>query len=115
MVAVVIGYVILVIHELRNPETTPKLEFRSGAWVPLWLAGLSAISWLGSYPDLDKHAGNLGWLGFGWAILVVAVFSALIMWLATSMRLPVAEVEEHLHGEDRGPWEGDETKLPPAT
>ncbi len=111
MVAVVIGYVILVIHELRHPETTPKLEFRSGAWVPIWLAGLTLISWLGSYPGMDAQAGNTGALGFGWAILVIAVFSAVIMWLATSMRLSTATVEKHLHGENRGPWEGDEVQL----
>ncbi len=111
MVAVVIGYAILVVHELRYSGKTPNLEFRSGAWVPAWLAGLTLISWLGSYPDMDKHAGNTGALGFGWAILVVAVFSALIMWLATSLRLSTVKVEEHLHGEDRGPWEGDEVKL----
>lgn len=114
MIAVLIGYVILVVHELRHPETTPRLEFRSGAWVLLWLAGLSLISWLGSYPDMGKHAGNVGVLGFGWAILVIAGFSLAIMWIATAMRLPVAEVEEHLHGEEHGLWEGDDTGPPSA-
>lgn len=114
MVAVVIGYVILVIHELRNPDTTPKLEFRSGAWVPLWLAGLTLISWLGSYPDMGRHAGNTGALGFGWAILVIAAFSLLIMWIAVWLRLPTGEIEEHLRGDDRGPWEGGEPAPPAA-
>ncbi|GAB3039966.1 APC family permease [Oleiagrimonas citrea] len=96
MIAVLIGYVVLLLHEWRSRGNTPRLELASGAWVPLWLAGLALISWLGEYPALNKHAGNLGLIGFGWAILVVAVFSLLIMWIATSMRLPTERVEEHL-------------------
>ncbi len=94
MIAVLIGYLILVVQELRNPAATPKLEFRAGAWVPVWLIGLSLLSWLGSYPEPDGHAGNLGLLGFGWAILVVAVFSALVMWMAIALRMPLAEVDD---------------------
>ncbi|HET8943131.1 MAG TPA: APC family permease, partial [Rudaea sp.] len=96
MIAVLIGYVVLIVHELRNPTTTPKLEIRSGIWVVVWLAGLTFISWLGEYPALSKLQGNIGFLGFGWAIIVIAVFSALIMWLALSLRLPVETVEAHL-------------------
>jgi amino acid transporter len=95
-VAVLLGYVVLAWHEARNRETTPPMQFRSGSWVVLWLAGLAVISWLGSYPDPSKDAGNLGVLGFGWAIVVLAVFSGFIMWMATSLRLPTERVEEHL-------------------
>ena len=96
MIAVLIGYVVLVIHEIGNRGKTPNLELRSGTWVLLWLAGLTVISWLGEYPRLDRHAGNIGAVGFGWAILVMAVFSLLIMWLAVAMRLPTDRVKEHL-------------------
>ena len=95
-IAVLIGYVVLILHEARNHEVTPPLEFRSGSWVVAWLVGLAIISWLGSYPEASAHAGNLGFLGFGWAIIVIAVFSALIMWLATGLRLPTERVLDHL-------------------
>ncbi|HET7564768.1 MAG TPA: APC family permease [Gemmatimonadaceae bacterium] len=95
-VAVLIGYVVLAVYESRYRDITPPLEFRSGAWVVVWLAGLAIISWLGSYPAPSQHAGNLGALGFGWAILVIAAFSLLIMWMATSLRLPRERVEVHL-------------------
>jgi amino acid transporter len=100
-VAVLIGYVVLAFHEWRYREDTPPLEFRSGAWVLVWLAGLALISWLGSYPDPAQHAGNLGLFDFDWAIAVLAVFSALVMWLATGLRLPTDRVEAHL-GEPAG-------------
>lgn len=97
MIAVLIGYIILILHEASYHKTTPKMEFRSGMWVLFWLAGLAVISWLGQYPEPEKHAGNLDLLGFGWAIVVLALFSLLIMWIALSLRLPVEKVEAHLH------------------
>lgn len=95
-VAVLIGYVVLALHEAKSRDATPPLEFRSGAWVVVWLAGLALVSWVGSYPDPSKHAGNLGLLGFGWAIIVLAVFSALVLWMATALRLPPDRVQAHL-------------------
>jgi amino acid transporter len=96
MIAVVIGYIILVIHEAANRGKTPKLEIRSGFWVIVWLAGLTLISWLGNYPLPSKHAGNLGIIGVGSGIIVLAVFSLLITWLAVAFRLPLEKVTRHL-------------------
>lgn len=95
MIAVLAGYVVLAIHETRFRATTPRLEWRSGAWVVVWLAGLCFISWLGIYPE-RAGAGNLGVLGFGWSIGVLAVFSALIMWISTTLCLPTDRIEDHL-------------------
>jgi len=95
-VAVLIGYVVLALHEAKYRAVTPPLEIRSGAWVVVWLAGLAVVSWAGSYPDASKHAGNLGLLGFGWAIIVLAVFSVVVLWMATALRLPTDRVEAHL-------------------
>ncbi len=95
MVAVLIGYVILGVHEARYHRRTPKLEWLSGSWVIVWLAGLTLISWLGIYPE-EGNAGNLDVLGFGWSIIVLAVFSALIMWMATAVRLPSDTAKQHI-------------------
>ncbi|MDN5849414.1 MAG: APC family permease [Nitrococcus sp.] len=100
MIAVMIGYLVLAIHEARYRATTPRLEWRSGSWVIVWLAGLSAISWLGAYPDPAQGAGNLGVLSFGWSSVALALFSGLIMWLAIAVRLPREQVEEHLQQPD---------------
>ncbi len=96
MVAVVVGYVVLVIHEGRYRRSTPQLEWSSGIWVVVWLAGLTLLSWLGSYPLPSSHAGNRGMFSFGSAILVFALFSALILWLAVSRCLPTERMEAHL-------------------
>lgn len=97
-IAVLLGFLVLAIHELTGRGTTPPLEWRSGFWVIPWLGGLALISYLGAYPEPGAGAGNLGWLPFGWSFIVVALFSAAIMWLAVSRRLPRARVERHLHG-----------------
>ncbi|HET7299563.1 MAG TPA: APC family permease [Oleiagrimonas sp.] len=95
MIAVLIGYVVLGVHEGRFHRFTPKLEWRSGAWVIVWLSGLTLISWLGIYPE-EHPAGNISVLGFGWSIIVLAVFSALVMWMATALRLPAETTKQHL-------------------
>lgn len=97
MVAVLIGYAVLIIHEWRARGQTPRLDFVSGLWVLIWLAGLCFISWLGSYPAASKHAGNLDVLNPGWSIVVIALFSLVIMWIALSLRLPPERVKAHLH------------------
>ncbi len=96
MIAVLIGYVILIIHETVNKHKTPDIEFRSGIWAIVWLAGLFVISWLGSYPALSKHAGNIGVIGVGWDVIVLAIFSIFVAWIAVKFRLPVEKVKAHL-------------------
>ena len=96
MIAVLIGYIILIIHEIVNKENTPDLEIRSGIWAIIWLIGLFIISWLGSYPDVSKHAGNLGVIGVGWDVIILAIFSLFVAWVAHTYRLPVDKVKAHL-------------------
>lgn len=95
-IAVLLGFVVFGIHEAVQGKHTPRMDFRAGFWVLPWLGGLALISWLGSYPEPSAGAGNLGLLGLTPAIGVIAVFSALIMWLAHTFRLPAARVEEHI-------------------
>jgi amino acid transporter len=101
MIAVIIGLVIFIIHEIVNREETPPLELRSGIWMVVWLAGLTIISWLGSYPEMGKHAGNLGLISTGWGIPVLAVFSLFVLWLAIRQRLPAEKVNANIERAER--------------
>jgi amino acid transporter len=96
MAAVLLGFVILAIHEAAQRQHTPRLDLRAGFWVLPWLGGLTLLGWLGAYPEPAQHAGNLGVLGLGSGVLVTAVFSALVMWLAQALRLRTERVREHL-------------------
>ncbi|HEU0197767.1 MAG TPA: APC family permease [Nevskiaceae bacterium] len=97
MLLVVAGFVLLAIQESFWGEQTPKLDLRAGFWVVPWLAGLALISWLGGYPELSSHAGNLGYLDMDWGVIVIALFSVFIMWLAHRNRLPGPVALEHIH------------------
>ncbi|MGB8716303.1 MAG: APC family permease [Rhodanobacteraceae bacterium] len=108
-IAVLLGFIILITHEAFYSKNTPKLDIRAGFWVVPWLGGLALISFLGSYPDPAAGKGNLGWLNLTTAIPVIAIFSALVMWLAYSMRLPKNRVEEYVHEK----WDNDQD-VPPA-
>ncbi|MGA8278992.1 MAG: APC family permease [Rhodanobacteraceae bacterium] len=98
--AVVLGLAVFALHELLRGRHTPRMDFRAGFWVIPWLGGLALISWLGAYPAQSVGAGNLGLFELATSIPIVAVFSALVMWLAYAWRLSTARVEEHL----REPW-----------
>ncbi|HKT41327.1 MAG TPA: APC family permease [Rhodanobacteraceae bacterium] len=87
MVAVLLGFVLLAIHETGWGRHTPKLDLRAGFWMLPWLGGVTLISWLGRYPGLDKHAGNLGYLDMVSGLVVIVIFSAAIMALAQALRL----------------------------
>src|SRR5699024_8914052 len=86
MIAIFLGYIVLIINEISNHKITPKLEIRSGLWIFAWLAGLTVISYLGTYPKLSEGAGNIGVLSVGWSVVVIAVFTAFITWLAVHSR-----------------------------
>jgi amino acid transporter len=96
MIAVSIGYIILIIHEKRSDDA-PELEFYGGVWVVVWLAGLTIISWLGSYPAMKEHGGNLGLIGVGWEFLVLGGFSLFIAWWAMKSSLPTDKVNKHIN------------------
>jgi amino acid transporter len=105
LLSVVLGLILLAAHEIARGKHTPRLDFRAGFWVLPWLGGLTVISWLGRYPELDKHAGNLGYLGLIEGVAVMVVFSALVMWLAHAFRLRGQRVIDHVNE----CW-GDDTK-----
>jgi amino acid transporter len=96
MLSVLLGFVLLAIHELGWGHETPRFDLRAGFWMLPWLAGLTLISWLGRYPEPTSHAGNLGYLDLATGTLVIVVFSALIMWLACALRLRGERVTQHL-------------------
>ena len=64
----------------------------------LWFAGLVVISWQGIYSSDDTPQGQQNNIGFGWAFLVLAVWSALIYWLALRFRLTPEQTRAQIAG-----------------
>ena len=100
--AIVIGFVLLGISAATSPpDRRPALDWRSGAWIWPYVIGLGVISYLGSFGTSDaipfiglKGATKI--LPFGWDILVMALFSVAIYFLAMSLRLPSERVHEYV-------------------
>jgi amino acid transporter len=91
LVAIVIGFALLGISAATSPrEHRPAIEWRAGTWLAPYLVGLGVVSYLGSF------AGPANVLPFGWDVLVMALFSLAIYFLAVRMRLPRAAIEEHI-------------------
>ena len=90
MVAVMIGFVLLVLFNAIGMFKGRSMDFRSGFWVLPWLGGLALISYLGDYD------GGIGLIGFGVAIPVVAVLSVLIYLLAYRFRLSPERAQAYI-------------------
>jgi amino acid transporter len=96
-IAVAFGFVVLAVFHLTSRDALPAMDWRAGAtWALPWLAGLCLISYLGDYPEKGKHAGNKGYITFGWGFLVMFVLTAAVYWLALKVRLPKETVERNI-------------------
>jgi amino acid transporter len=100
--AIVIGFILLGISATTSPaDRRPSLDWRSGAWVWPYVVGLGVISYLGSFGPSDalpftNVKGATGILPYGLDILVMALFSLAIYYLAISLRLPPERVDEYV-------------------
>ncbi len=89
-VAVLLGFVLLGVFHVTGQVTADSYDMKAGAsWTLPWLGGLALISYLGDY-------GGTGLIGFGIAIPVLGVFSALIYGIAYAVALPVEKIEEYI-------------------
>ena len=101
--AIVLGFVLLVIGHIVNPsEYVPSLDWRGGSWYIPYLVGMGVLTYL-SPTDFT----GIGVLPFGWDILIVAVFSLAIYYYAISVRLTPEEVRRHV-ADARGEAEEEE-------
>jgi amino acid transporter len=113
MIAVAIGYVLLLIFELTDRGTNrraPQLDLRHGWWVLLWFGGITLVSWLGSYSGVSDsaNAGQANWYGFNGGIIANVILTIVVLAAAWYCQLPGHRVEEILNLPD------EEVGAPPA-
>ena len=100
MVAVAIGYVLLAIFQLTDTQKrAPQLDFRHGWWVLVWFAGITLVSWLGSYSGVSdaKEAGQADFYGFNGGIIANIILTIVVLAVAWYCQLPGHRVEEILN------------------
>ncbi|MGH3492632.1 MAG: APC family permease, partial [Sciscionella sp.] len=99
--AIVLGFILLGINQLVSRGRTPQLDFKHGWWVLPWFAGLTIISFLGSYGQAAKpteSAGNLNIINFNYGLLATFLLSVLVIWLGYTCRMPAERVEQQVSG-----------------
>lgn len=95
MLAIVLGYILLGLFQLRAPGAAPPLNFSHGWWVLVWFAGITLLSFFGSYSGVSgqANAGERDALGFWQSIVANIVLTAIVLALAYISRLPGEEAE----------------------
>jgi amino acid transporter len=117
MIVILVGYILMLVSRAFNlNDKRPALDFMSGAWIPVYLAGMALISYFGNFGTGYKLVGGIGWFGthlvgpdgkihFWWDMLIVIGFSVAIYFWAVASRLPENRVDEYI--KDVYPPEGE--------
>lgn len=85
------GFIIFIAYRTFSKGEKPPMNWRASTWVWPYIAGLSLISYLGTFGD------GAGVLPFGWDLLVLAGFSLFIVYLATQFCLPPETTREYIN------------------
>jgi amino acid transporter len=88
-VTVLLGLALLAVQETVR-KRNPPLELRSGMWMILWLGGLAVLSFFAG--DLDDKAR----MGFWTGVVLTAVFSVVVYFVAVASRLSHDKMREHM-------------------
>lgn len=104
MAAILIGYALLAIS--RATDATARalpLDWRSAGWLWPYLAGMTVISFFGSFDTRTTSTipllgleGPRNTLTFGWDILAVALLGLAVYALAIRSRLPAGQTLDHV-------------------
>ncbi|MEY9845381.1 amino acid transporter [Streptacidiphilus sp. BW17] len=89
--AVLVGYALMggyaaYASATRLPQA-PRMRWRPAQWLPVYLLGIGAISWQGSF-------GGTGRLPLGWDIVLISVFALVVYYWAIAVALRTAEIQE---------------------
>lgn len=82
MIAMSIGFLFFIIAYFRKKLPMTSLGWKSMSWVIPYLAGLTTISYFGSF-------GGKNLIPFGWDFLIIALFSMVILYLGVKSRAPI--------------------------
>ncbi|MBO1414977.1 APC family permease [Streptomyces sp. FH025] len=95
--AILIGYVLLGGYRAyavsKGVPNAPRMDFRAGQWLPVYLVGMGLISWQGGF-----GAGAKGNLPLWWDVAVVVAFALVVYYWALAIALPAEEIERNIRG-----------------
>jgi amino acid transporter len=79
---------------LRKPDKRPIVDWKASIWVLPWLVGMAVISYLGQF------TGGTGTIPFYVDLVVVAVFSLIIYYMAVALSMPADKVQAAIAAEE---------------
>src|SRR5215469_7599123 len=100
LVFIVAGFILFGLYQVSIPaERRTILDVRSAWWIAPWLAATLVISWLGRYDGSPTKVFGLNLvsshhIGNWYDLLVVAVMSVVVYYIAINSGLPTAQVQE---------------------
>jgi amino acid transporter len=93
--SILIGYLLLGSYaayaKAKQFPEAPRMDFRAGQWLPVYLVGLGLMSWQGQFGEGAKKN-----LPLWWDIGVISVFSLVIYYWALAVALPASEIERNI-------------------
>ncbi|MDH6119059.1 APC family permease [Kitasatospora sp. GAS204B] len=93
--SILIGYLLLGSYaayaRVKRLPRAPRMDFRAGQWLPVYLVGLGVASWQGQF-----GVGAQKNLPLWWDIAVIAAFSLVIYYWAMAVALPAEEIERNI-------------------
>ena len=107
MVVMIIGYVLMIISGVfhLNPNQ-PQVDWGAAMWVFPYLIGMGIISYFGEFGPggilggvgvfKDVLVGGHDHLKLYWDLLVLAIFSLVIYYVAIAKRLPTEQVDRYV-------------------
>lgn len=93
-IAIILGLILFAIYyATMSPERRPIMDWRSSAWVWPWLIGVAVITKLGQF-------GGTNTLPFWVDLIVLAVFSLVIYYVAVHLAMDTAKVHAAVEEEE---------------
>ena len=89
----IIGIILLVIYRITQRGPKPPLHAKHAWWLLPYFVGMALFSYYGNF------GGGKGMLPFGMDMVYVAIFSAVIFFIAIAQRLVPAETEAQIERE----------------
>jgi amino acid transporter len=103
VLAIIVGFALMgANYATSKPEDRPHLDLRHVMWVGPYVIGLAVVSYLSSFDTSTKGGpfgilvGPINTLHFGWDVLVMAIVSLVVYYLAMRMRLPDDQVQVYI-------------------